>query len=258
MGRPLWLGVVIAALATACGAGGGVGDGPAGLEGAWQFMSGTGPDGRIDVPPGNRITLVVEEDRVSGRAACNAYGGSARLGDDRFELGELSATEMACEPAVMDVEAAYLKTLGRVDRARRSGDQLVLTGPAVRLTFAALPPGPTEKLVDTTWRLETVIVDETATAAGDAATLRLGSDGAVEGSTGCRTFTGRYVIHGDEVVLTALTTQDAPKIELCPHVEQDTIVVGVVGDGFVAKVDEDRLRLTSGRNGLIYRSNPIE
>jgi heat shock protein HslJ len=158
-----------------------------------------------------------------------------------------------CEPAVMGTEASYLRALRDVDRVGRSADQLILTGPAVKLTFAALPPVPTEELVDTTWELETVIVDEIATTADDAASLRLGSDGVIEGSTACRGFTGLYVIRGDEIVVTELRMQDEPITETCPNEtrDQDEILVSVIGDRFQAKVDDDRLTLTSGCQDLI-------
>lgn len=237
---------------SACGTGDAGTESTVRLDGAWQLVSGTGPDGRIEAPGGHPITATFEDGKVGGRAACNSYGGSVRLTDGRFELDELSATEMACEPAAMAAEAAYLQALLAADRVRREPARLILTGPATELVFAPVPPVPTDELVGTRWLLETLIVGETATSTSGAATLRLGADGELEGSTGCRDFEGSYVVRGAEVVVTQLTMLG----DECPPAteSQDELVATVVGDGFRAEVDGDVLMLKDGRNGLMFRA----
>lgn len=205
------------------------------------------------------ITLVFEADRVDGVAACNSYGGSFELDGDRLSLGDLVQTEMACEPPVMAAESAYLQALQRVQTIRHAGDRLVLSGPSVELEFDPVPPVPARALLDTRWELDTVIVGETASSAlQPAATLRLdGADGSLEGTTGCRSFAGRYTIAGHEVRIAELAVDEAATAGACPPaaVEQERVVLEVIGDRFGAEVDGDRLTLTSGgRSALVYRA----
>ncbi len=250
-------GVVLAVVVTGCGGGGDVGDTSRDLEGAWQLASGTAQDAAIEAGEGHRITLVLEDGAASGSSGCNSYSGSATITGDHIRLSELAGTEMACEAEVMAAEKAYLQALQEVDGIRAVGGRLVLSGQSTELRFDPLPPVPAEELLETKWELETVIEGSTASApVGDDATLRVDNDGTIEGSTGCRSFTGKYVFRGDEVVVTELSMEEKP-VEACGAEarEQDGIVGDVVGDGFQAKGDGDRLTLTSsGAYRLIYRS----
>jgi heat shock protein HslJ len=62
-------------------------------------------------PVAAEVTLDIAGDRVSGRAACNRYFGSYT--DGRF--GRMGSTRMACDPALMQVEAQFLDLLAQVD-----------------------------------------------------------------------------------------------------------------------------------------------
>ncbi|MDP9444291.1 MAG: META domain-containing protein [Actinomycetota bacterium] len=109
------------------------------VVGAWQLVSGTHDGREIPVAADHPITLTVERDTFGGTAACNAYGGPDPQRRSGWRVDELAATEMACAPAVMDSERAYLDALRLTDEANRVGeDELVLTGPTVELRFTAV------------------------------------------------------------------------------------------------------------------------
>jgi len=268
--RPLALTVsavtasALAALAVAgCGASQPATPAEPGLpNGSWQLASGTGPHGKIETADAHRITLFFEDGRIGGTAACNPYGASAPIDGDHIEVGDLVQTEMACEPPVMAAEAGYLGALRRVEMVRRDGERLVLAGPSVELRFEPLPPVPTQALLYTTWELETVVSGEVASSAlRPPATLRL--DGAsLVGETGCRTFTGRFVVSGEAIRVTELAADDAATAGVCPPaaVGQERVVLQVLGDGFRAEVDGDRLTLTSrgGDRASIAPATPGE
>jgi heat shock protein HslJ len=249
---------LLAAGAAGCGAGGPPAAEPPLVSGSWQLVSGATPDGELTAPAQHRITLVFEGGRVGGTAACNSYGGSVEVDGERLVLGDLSQTEMACDPPVMAAEAAYLAALRGVDSISGEGKSLVLAGAGVELRFEPLVPPPTAKLVDADWELDTLLEGDVASTPLDPPpTLRLGADGAITGSTGCRSFRGRYVVRGDEVIVTRLEVDDAATAGVCPHevVEQERVVFDVLGDGFTAEVEDDRLTVTSsGAYGLVYRA----
>ena len=255
--RPLAVIVLLLGVLTGCGAEAvpsASTDAPD-LSGAWKLASGTGPGGQVAVLDDHPITVAIAGSELSGTAACNGYGAQIeRAVTGGITIGELGMTAMACEPAVMASESAYTAALSRVDAIELEGERLVLSGPDVRLEFERLPPVPTGELVGTTWLLESLFVGDVASSpAGDPATLLVREDGTLDGSTGCRSFTGTWVEGGGQVRATTLAMGDEPcPVELA---QQDSHVVSVIGDGFVPSVDADLLTLLDpGGVGLVYRA----
>ncbi len=229
--------------------------GPTDVEGSWQLTAGRVDNEAVPVVASHPITLVIEGSRLGGRAACNEYGARITATGEGIELHDLAWTAMACIPdEVMASEAAYVAALEAVRDITRDGDALVLRGPALELRFDRLPDPPTAELTDVDWELETIFAgDIAAEAMGEPATLVLRSDGVIEGSTGCRTFTGEWIERGEQIVATTLAMDD----RVCPPqlVEQDSHVVQVIGDGFVPTIEGDLLTLVDpGSVGLVYRS----
>lgn len=223
------------------------GNGMVDATGDWRLVEGV--DGGVAIPlvEGADITLMVEGSQVSGRAACNQYGGEIIVDGGQVRFGPMSMTEMACDEPVMASEAAYLAALGKVGAAAIDGDRLTLSGPDVELIFERLQPPPAAALVGTTWVLDSLITgDAVSSVMGDPATLQLGADGLVSGSTGCRTVTGRYEVRDGLLVLTELGIPDLPCDPMVAG--QDDQVVTVLGSGPVVTIDGQRLTLM-GRSG---------
>lgn len=82
-----------------------------------------------DVIAGSRVTLQIKGDRVSGKAGCNSYGGSANIDGAGIKFGALFSTKMACTaPGVMVQEQRFLNVLQRSVYGRIDGnDKLTLT-----------------------------------------------------------------------------------------------------------------------------------
>jgi heat shock protein HslJ len=237
--------------------------------GSWELVD---ADPTIDVPDDARVTLTVSADdgawQVGGTSACNAYGGTVTTDGDTWQADGFGGTDMACDEPRMAAERAYLDALQRIDTwTRPSDDELVLTGGAVELRFAALAPVPLAELAGTTWVLEALVAGTGAdapttstTADAELATLWLEADGTMEATTGCRSFAGEWIETGDEILLTTFgqrddspnvaadgTTTCAPAV-----VAQEDHVLSVLGDGFRAELDGQRLTLLS-RDGLGLR-----
>ncbi len=246
--------LLLTALALATAACGDVGENVSGSAmGAWELESGRLQGTAIEIVPGFRITLTLEPGQVGGRSGCNSYGGAVAINATSIEFGEISHTLVGCEPPVMAAEQAYLAALLASDSIERAGDGLVLTGPDSVLRFRLLPPVPTAELVGQEWVLESLIEgDVVSSVGGEPATLLLGTDGSLTGSTGCRTLTGTYVLSGDQVNATRLAADGMCSPDLA---DQDGHVIEVIGDGFTAVIDGDRLQLSSiGEMGLVYRA----
>lgn len=228
------------------------GAGPVDVTGDWQMSSGTIDGVAIGLVDDAPITLSVQGTQITGRAACNHYGGEIAFqeGRPRFALGSMTA--MGCAEPIMAVEAAFSAALPRVIGAARAGDRLTLTGPGVELLFDRLAPVPLAQLVGTDWVLESMVAGDVASSVGgDPATLRLEPDGTFKGSTGCRTFSGRWIEANGGIRNTELAMDQTE----CPPdlAGQDSHVVSVL-EGYRVTIDGQRLTLTAGGNGLVYRA----
>jgi heat shock protein HslJ len=108
---------------------------PISLEGGWQLASGTVDGAPFPVVAESPITLVVEGTAISGRAACNQYGGTLSVVDSAPRFSMTHMTEMACEEPAMTAETAFGAALPRITGAARVGDRLTLTGQGLELVF---------------------------------------------------------------------------------------------------------------------------
>ena len=86
----------------------------------------------------SRVTMNFAPDgQLSGKAGCNGYGAGYEMTGDRLKVGPIRATRMACAPALMTQEAAFLDVLGAAGGFRlRPDGALVLTDAAGRTILA--------------------------------------------------------------------------------------------------------------------------
>jgi heat shock protein HslJ len=223
--------------------------------GTWILTRGTTASGDISLSPGHPITLTIDAEKVGGHAACNIYGGTVAIDGDAIQLSAMSMTEMAClDETAMNAEAAYMSALDAVTAWARNGDQLILSGDGVELTFGLQPPVPDAEIVGTAWLLDTLIQGDAATTVLGEATLVFAADGTFIGSTGCRELTGSYEISGD-----AIDFSDVTPTGDCTHElrGQDGLVLDVLDGGVKASVDGSTLTLIGNdRQGLGYSAAP--
>ena len=122
------------------------------VSGAWVVDELTLDGERIELDPSWPITLAVDAGTISGSAACNQYGGAIDVsfdaGHGRFVVSELSWTEMACEPHIMELEQAFLSALQAVD-SYEAADGLYVAEAGVGTGFH-LTPADRVRTPDTT------------------------------------------------------------------------------------------------------------
>jgi heat shock protein HslJ len=235
------------------------GDGASELDGMWTLTNGTGPDGPIPLVASAPITLNIDGTDWGGTAACNLYGGTVQIDGNAITSVDAAVTEMACmDDGVMESEAAYLAAYVQVDAFELNDGTLVLTGPAIELTFAAQEPEPDAEVVDTDWLLDALVSgsgdDAAVSSTWGESTLRFGDDGRLMGDTGCNAFGGEYELDGDRLLVGPIDVTDMA----CDDglMTQEEQVLGVLDSGEVAlSVDGSSLTLTApdGR-ALIYRT----
>jgi heat shock protein HslJ len=250
----------------ACG-GGGTGDagsdGPASdLDGSWELVRGSGPDGPVPLVASAPITLVIDGTQWGGVSACNSYGGEVQVDGDRLTNGSYAVTEMYCmDEDIMESEMAYLAALQAATQVSLGSGELVLTGPEVELVFRAQAPVTDAALVGTTWALTELLdgggPDAAVSSVAAEAELELGADGRLAGSTGCNRLMGGYELEDGSLVVTGplATTRMACVDPAATQQERHVLEVLEAGP-LVVEVTGDRLQLTApdGR-GLAYRAS---
>lgn len=233
------------------------------VDGDWVLVSGHLDGEEIALVDGWAVTMSIDGDRIGGTAACNGYGGTVAVEDELglggpFVVGELSWTEMGCEPEVMELEQRFLAALGRVD-SYELADTLSLAeaGVGTGLRFERVEPVADTELVGVTWRLDTLITGDTASNSSsmDLAFLEFHEDGTLTGSTSCRRLEGEWVLQGATVQIPTLSAIDDPTAGVCsPESEAlDGAIIAVVESGMTVEIDGNRLTLTApGGDGLSF------
>lgn len=206
----------------------------------------------VTVPDDVEVTLSVDGDSVSGRAPCNAYHGTFDLGTDgSVEVTGIAVTQMACEPAVMDAEAAYLAALEAVDEVevevdedgRDDADRLVLTGPDdVRLSYRSYDA---HDLLVGTWAIVDVATADAiqSVVAGSEPTVTFAEDGTLALDTGCNTGGGDWELDDHDisvgpVFLTKMACDDPPGV-----MEQEAAIVSALESAAEVEITPGSLTL---------------
>ena len=259
------LGVVVAALLAglamwACGpqasAGGGGG-------GGWPdnrtFLSTSVIEDTKDRPmvAGTRISLQFFPDgRMSAQAGCNHLGGTGTIEEDKLVLGEMSMTEMACDPARMEQDTWLGNFLGSRPAWSLVGDELVLQAGGVEIRLADREVvDPDRPLVGPRWVVDTIITGEAASSvpAGAEAFLLFDAAGGMTGSTGCAALTGTVEVRATSIVFPAPLPSPVPQCTDGKALDEAVraTLLGEVG----YSIEADGLTLTGpDGHGLVLRA----
>ncbi len=87
---------------------------PVPLQGTvWELKLTQNGDEWFPVVPDSQVTLVAEDDKISGSGGCNEYSATIVRSGDTVSIEDLTATEQSCpEPVgLMDQENAYFASL---------------------------------------------------------------------------------------------------------------------------------------------------
>ncbi len=142
---------------------------------------------------GTQVRVAFEAGRVRASAGCNDLAADVRLDGDRLVVSGLGGTDKYCSRAGLQEQDSWLSGfLTSGPQWELTGDVLVLTaGPdRIRLTDQRVT-APARALRGTRWQVDTLIEDQVARSVSTPAYLLVDDQGAVHGSTGCRSFSGR-------------------------------------------------------------------
>lgn len=245
--------LLLATFAASCGEEQPPGADPFGTN-TWRLVAATVDGTALVLVDGSPVTLRVDAGQLGGTAACNSYGGPITIVDGVVTIGpDLVQTEMYCvDDTVMDLEAAYLAALPRVDTVAITGDELSLIGDGVELSFEVVPPEPDAALIGTYWVLDTITEGEVASTPAAAASLVFAADGSVSGSTGCNSLFGSYAAD------TGFSPLGTTKMACEPPImEQETLVLEILAPEATLTIEGSLLTIADleGRT-LVFRATP--
>jgi len=165
------------------------------------------------------VTAQFQDGRLSGHSGCNQYTAPYEVDGDSLTIGpDIGGTSMACPPAQMAVEQAYLGRLPQVTAFAIDGTTLTMTDDQDK-TILRYEATEGSEAIQGDWEV-------TSYYAGTAITSVLGGvtmtakfeDGTVSGNTGCNSFNGPYEIDGQNITIGPL----ASTLAACPTPELST------------------------------------
>ncbi|HSM54916.1 MAG TPA: META domain-containing protein [Candidatus Sulfomarinibacteraceae bacterium] len=164
----------------------------------------------------SRITIdFMAEGELGGIAGCNHYGASYTSEEGAFSVGEIERTLMACE-GLMEQEDRYLEML----RAARSfvleDETLTILTTEGDLVYE---PAGDVALEGTEWTLSGIAENDAVVSTWvDAEITASFSDGVMNGSAGCNSYSTDYTVEGDtlslgEVIRTEMACEEDERME---------------------------------------------
>lgn len=215
---------------------------PGGLDAMWRATSGIVDGLPVTLLDGYPITLTVAGTDVSGQASCNSYSGTVVRSDTTIEFESLGWNEAGCEPASMELEQVFLRSVGPTATYTVDGTVLTWTSPTATWTFDFVPPTPDESIVGTVWVLSGILSGLGAmTGKGiEDGRIMFASDGTFAGSTGCRDFSGTWSMDGDTVVAESAQVVGECVVAITP--EFDAAFAQVLTEGFHGTVEGLQLK----------------
>jgi heat shock protein HslJ len=213
-----------------------------------------------EIAPGTEIRVDFADGHVSISGGCNGMSSSYHLTEEsELRTGALAGTLMACEQPRMDQDSwlsgtAFASPLV----ASVEGDTLTLERDGLEMTLQDRSVvSPDASLVDTHWQLDGIRTADAVSSVptGVTSTLLVGAGGAVTVDAGCNTGHGSATVTDTTITFGPLATT---RKACADHAAQQTEnAVLAVLDGEVAwSITEQRLTLTKGDQGLVYRAAP--
>jgi len=157
---------------------------------------------------GTSLTLFFgNDDKAGGDAGCNTYSGTYKVSGSSLTFGAMMSTMMACDPAIMNQEQAYLKALGDTKSYEATANQLTLKDGSGS-TLAVFAPYKPAALTGN-WDAIGINNGKQAVVSvmnGTKVTAVFGADGTLTGNDGCNTYNGTYKTDGDKITIGPIAT----------------------------------------------------
>jgi len=149
-------------------------------------------------------TLVIGEQKITGKGGCNNFFGKYMLDGDKITLSKIGSTRMYCKDA-SKFERKYLQALQKVTDYSQKGNRLYLTWAGGELIFTSAPletvnSDPEGTIHDIKWRLKTISKRGVAQKVNSDISLLVGKK-KVSGNGGCNRYFGQLRLEGNRFIV---------------------------------------------------------
>jgi heat shock protein HslJ len=219
----------------------------------WLAVGSTG----VTLVDGARVLFSFADGSLSVSGGCNTMFGGYQLDGDTLVVDAMASTEMACEQPLMDQDQALSAFLASRPTVDVSGDTLTLTGDAgvIELQDREVAD-PDRPLEGTTWRLDSVVTNDAATAWADVEPTLTIDGTAASWALGCNTGVGDVTVDGDTITFGPVgVTKMACEGNAA---EVEAAILGVItawetaGTTVTWEINADQLTLSNGTDGLTF------
>jgi len=145
-----------------------------------------------ELVPGTRIQIRFQEGNVGASAGCNSLGGQASFDGDTLVVGDMSMTEMGCDPARHAQDEFVVKLLGSSPAVSIDGDNLTFATATITMEMVdSSVANPDLPIVETVWDVTGFIDGDVAMsiAAQSQGFVVFENDSTLTGFDGCGDFT---------------------------------------------------------------------
>lgn len=204
------------------------------------------------VPDSGISAQFTSDGKVSGSAGCNQYAGTYTVSGNTITISSpLASTMMACEPAVMEQESAYLKALGEAKTYSVIGDQLTFNNAAntTLMTYKS----QSQDLAGTSWEVIGYNNGKqavTSALAGTTLTADFGRDGTLSGNSGCNTYNGPYTVDGNQITIGPLSSTMMACSDPAGVMEQEAQYLAALGTAATYQIEGTVLELRTKDGAL--------
>ncbi len=212
----------------------------------WELGTIGSKDGTVSsVLSGTTITLIFDEETLSGSAGCNRYFGSFEVTDDQIAFGAIGSTKMHCgEAGVMEQEQRYLAMLGEVSSFEIGSDSLTLFDEEGHARLVFHPKATEMNLESGKWMLESITEDGTVTGAlPDRAVTAIFDNGSLGGTGGCNSYSAAYEVSEDGGLKIEPPIQTLVYCMPEEIMDQESRYFSLLTDTAIFKIDGDTLTL---------------
>ncbi|WP_255331389.1 META domain-containing protein [Methanocalculus taiwanensis] len=221
---------------------------------AWELGTIGSRDGTASsVLSGTTITLVFDEEALSGSAGCNRYFGSFEANGNGIAIDGIGSTKMFCGDAgVMDQEQKYIATLGEVSSFEIGSETLTLFDEEGHARLIFHPKSTEITLESSRWMLESITESETVIRAlPDRAVTAIFDNGSVGGSGGCNSYSAAYEVSENGLLKIEPPIQTLVYCMPEELMDQESRYFSLLPEMKAYEIEDDRLLLSSSDGEIV-------
>jgi heat shock protein HslJ len=195
------------------------------------------------------VTLNFAGGKAAGTDGCNNYTGAYAADSTNIKFGQLASTMMACPEPIMKQASAYMQALAQAATYQSNAKQLKLfdAGGKELAVFNA----QSNDLAGTSWIVTGYNNGKQAVVsvmAGTELTANFGTDGRLNGSSGCNTYNASYTTDGNKIAIgPAATTMMACEQAV---MDQEQQYLAALATAATYRIDGSKLELRTADGAL--------